>query len=199
MAKAAKQVSEIDRLIELASDAKSPATKAPVHLIDAEGERPSRALSLEDRKDPRPSMWRALLQLRVLLPYVAKVLPLVERGLLGTNISGQAFSGHAMPGQHGAQADTSRFDRGIAEVEGAHRDLTAVVKTQTGEIKFLQEQVTWLSESLEKNAFAQQELIAGMASLKKSITIAAVILAVLLGALFGLVAVAAFGNGFHAG
>ena len=63
-------------------------------------------------------MWRLLIQLRVLLPYLAKVLPLVERSLLGTNITG-----HAAP-----TIDTSNLDRGIAGVGEAQRDLKTAVK-----------------------------------------------------------------------
>src|SRR5271169_6796589 len=121
MSKSSNQVSEIDRLIELASDDRPPGPVVADHPVSA-----TRTLSLEDQKDPSPSMWRVLLQLRVLLPYLAKVLPLVERGLLGTNITGQAPS-----------VDTSHFDRGIAATQAAQRDMSSALASQSADIKLL--------------------------------------------------------------
>src|SRR5271169_3489279 len=134
MSKSSKPVSEIDRLIELASDERPPGLAIANDPIVS-----THALSLEDQKDPRPSMWRVLLQLRVLLPHLAKVLPLIERGLLGTNFTGQA-----------ASVDTSHFDRGIDATQNAQREISRALKAQTADIKFLQEQLTWLSKSMEK-------------------------------------------------
>jgi hypothetical protein len=173
MSKAA--VSEIDRLIELASDEKprSPVTTG----IPGNS---SYSLSLEDRKDPRPSMWRVLLQLRVLLPYLSRVLPLLERGVLGTNVLSGA------PGvQH--KLDTTHFDEGLSGIEDAHKDLSVQLKSQASEIKFLQEQVGWLSKSLEKDALRQEETAAAIASLRRLVTILAVIGMILMAALIAVV------------
>ncbi len=175
MSKSAKPVSEIDRLIELASDEKPRvAVEAP----------PQHSLSLENEKDSSPSMWRVLLQLRVLLPYLAKVLPLVERGLLGTNITGQ------LTPQGASKADTSNLEREIAGVGEAQRDLNTAVKAQTAELRELQEQVAVLAKSVEKNQLIHEEMAAGLSALKKltetfvTITIALLlILTVLVGLL----------------
>src|SRR5271168_3518292 len=171
MSKSSKPVSEIDRLIELASDERPP---GPVIADDPVSS--THALSLEDQKDPHPSMWRVLLQLRVLLPYLAKVLPLLERGLLGTNITG-----------HAASVDTSHFDRGIAATQAAQRDISAGLKTQTADIKFLQEQLTWLSKSLEKETLQREKLAETLDLLLKLVKIWAMAIFVLLVALIGLV------------
>jgi hypothetical protein len=187
MSKSSKQVSEIDRLIELASDEKPPAVDHPAQ--------PSRALSLEDPKDP-PSMWRMLLQLRVLLPYLVKVLPLIERGLLGTNITGAAAN--AISGSS-ARLDTSHFDRSIAATQAGQRDLESVLKAQSNEIKFMQEQFAWLSKSLEKETLQQEQMAAQLTALKKQVTLAAIAIAALLATLIGLVAFALFSRAFHAG
>src|SRR5208282_2873575 len=104
-------LSEIDRLIELASDEKP---RAAVEAL------PQHSLSLENQKESGPSMWRVLIQLRVLLPYLAKVLPLVERAVLGTNITGQAAPA----------IDTSNLDRGIAGVGEAQRDMKTALNAQ---------------------------------------------------------------------
>jgi hypothetical protein len=178
MSKASKPVSEIDRLIELASDEKP---RAAVRTVDAPSEH---SLSLENQKDSSPSMWRVLIQLRVLLPYLAKVLPLVERGLLGTNITG-----HAAP-----TIDTSNLDRGIAGVGEAQRDLKTALNAQAAELQLLQEQVTGLTHSVEKGLLLHEEISSNLASLRKLVTASVWVIFVLLAALIGLVAYSIFGH-----
>ena len=179
MTKSAKPTSEIDRLIELASDDK------PAKVVAGnEFDQPTHSLSLEDQKDPRPSMWRVLLQLRVLMPYLAKLLPLVERGLLGTNITGHPA----------ASLDTSKLDRGIAGVGEAQRDLNMAVKAQSTEIHVLREQVRALATSVEKDLMLNQENAASLASLRKLVTTAVWVIFVLLALLIALVAFAVFGH-----
>jgi len=164
MSKSAKPLSEIDRLIELASDEK------PCAAVEA---LPQHSLSLENQKESGPSMWRVLIQLRVLLPYLAKVLPLVERAVLGTNITGQAA----------AAIDTSNLDRGIAGVGEAQRDLNTAVKAQTAELRELQEQVALLTKSVEKNQALNEEIAASLSAFKKltetSVTVTIALLLIL--------------------
>jgi hypothetical protein len=182
--KASGQVSEIDRLIELASDEKphsSPRSSKIEEISASRGRSSNHALSLEDRKEPAPSMWRVLLQLRVLLPYLARVLPLLERGVLGTNVLGGGGASHA------PSADTSRFDRGIEDLQGAHRDLTTLLKSQTADIQQLQEQMTWLSRSLELETQRQEEISESVAALRRLVRAWAILVTVLLVALLGAV------------
>jgi len=180
MSKPAKPVSEIDRLIELASDDKPP---AKVEAL------PQLSVSLENQKDSGPSMWRVLIQLRVLLPYLAKILPLVERGLLGTNITG-----HAAP-----TIDTRNLDRGIAGVSEAQRDLNTAVKAQTAELHLLQEQIALLTRSVEKELLIHDENAANLGSLRKLVTVSVWVIFVLLVVLIALVAFANFGHSVRLG
>ncbi len=105
----------VDRLIELAREDKSgpkAAMPIPAHLPTD--------LSLEDQKDPRPSMWRSLLQLRVLLPYVSRLLPLLDSGFA-----------HA--------PDTRHLDQSVAEVQAGNRELSQQVLDQTVLVKRVEE------------------------------------------------------------
>jgi len=164
MSKSTKPLSEIDRLIELASDEKP---RAAVQAL------PQHSLSLENEKDSGPSMWRVLLQLRVLLPYLARVLPLVERGLLGTNITGQSAQ----------KIETSNLDRGITEVGEAQRDLNNAVKAQTAELRELQEKVAVLTKSVEESRARHEEMDVSLSALKKltetSVTVTIALLLIL--------------------
>jgi hypothetical protein len=181
MARTSSPKSEIDRLIDLASSNATPG-RAAEEIPPAPHESSNRSLSLEDQKDPRPSMWRVLLQLRVLLPYLARVLPLLERGLLGTAVlsgGGNAPAGH----------DTSHFDREFEELQGANRDLTQQLrelanlsKSQIVEIQSLQDQVSAVNASVEKASRRHTEIAESIESLDKRVKGWAIaILVVLLG------------------
>jgi hypothetical protein len=170
MGKPSNHVSEIDRLIELASGPKATPADEPKNAV--------RALAVEDPKNP--PMWRLLLQMRTLLPYISKILPLVERGLLGTNISGQ-LAQHAV-----VNLDMSQVERRIGGVEEAQRDLNTIVKAQTVDIKILQEQVASMADSLEKNMRRQNEIAEQITGLEKLAKTWAVIVVVLLGMVVGL-------------
>src|SRR5271170_5749412 len=183
MNKSSKPASEIDRLIELASDEKPHGATLADDPVSS-----TNALSLEDQKDPRPSMWRVLLQLRVLLPHLVKALPLIERGLLGTNFTGQA-----------ASVDTSHFDRGIAATQAAQRDISGALKTQTAEIKFMQGQLDSLSRSLEQETLQREQIAETLASLVKLVKTWAIAVLVLLATLIGLVGFALLEHTFKAG
>jgi len=179
MSKAAKPLSEIDRLIELASDEK------PRAAAQAADPAPQHSLSLESQKDPGPSMWRVLIQLRVLLPYLARVLPLVERGLLGTNLTG-----YAAPG-----IDTSNLERGIAGVSEAQRDLKTALNAQADELHLLQEQVAMLTRAVDKDLLLNEELATNLASLRKLAIASIWVVFALLAVLIALVAYPIFGHG----
>jgi hypothetical protein len=162
------QPSEIDRLIQLASDEKprsAVVTEIPL--------KQNRLLPVEDEKGAQPSMWRVLLQLRTLLPHLVRVLPLLERGILGTNVLGNL--GSVQP-----RLDTSRFDESLAGLEDAHKDLNVQLKNQVSEIKLLQEQVNWLRKSEERNSLQLQEIAASLLSLRKMVLTAAILGGILL-------------------
>jgi hypothetical protein len=182
MSRTSKPVSEIDRLIELASD------EMPHAAVDAADTLPQHSLSLENQKDASPSMWRVLIQLRVLLPYLAKVLPLVERGLLGTNITGQSA----------AKIDTGNLERGIEGVGDAQRDLKTAVTAQAADLRLLQEQVALLTTSVEKNLLLSEETAASLSALRKlTATYVAVTIGLLI-VIIGLLAFVIFGHHFGA-
>jgi hypothetical protein len=141
--------SAVDRLIHLARKEKVPG-KTSVQL------------ALEDPGVTRPPMWRALLQLRVLLPYVGRLLPLLE----GTSAS---------PG-------SQEFRHGIAEVLTSHRDLRLQMQDHAIQLKRVEEQLTRLRETSERNDFERAEQAEDIRSVRR-------LLRILLGAVAGLLAI----------
>lgn len=172
--KGSAQLSEIDRLIELAREDKPAVLAAEAPPSNGRSSNPP--LALEERKDAGPSMWRVLLQLRTLLPYLTRILPLLERAVLGTNVLGNSSS---------AGGGTSRFDRGIEDLHAGHRDLMTQLKNQNNDLKQLQEQMTWLTRSLELETQRQGEISENIASLKQLVRTWGIVLAALLAVLAG--------------
>ena len=179
-APAPEQVSEIDRLIELASD-KEP-RPLPPQVSPAANGTSGQSSALEERKDTG-SMWRLLLQLRTLVPHLARVLPLLERAVLGTNVL-------SPPAQ--TNMDMGRFDKGIEGLHEAHRDLSTQLKNQTADIKQLQDQMTWLSRSLELETQRQEEISESVAALRRLVRAWGIVVGVLLVLLIGAVVFLAF-------
>lgn len=118
-------------------------------------------------------MWRSLLQLRVLLPYVSRLLPLLEGGFA-----------HA--------PDTRHLDRSVAEVQAANRELSQQVLDQTALVKRVEEQLSKLRETIERNAVDAQELSQTLRLLQKAVRTTATVNIGLLVLLVGLVAYSIF-------
>src|SRR3984885_13004129 len=81
-------------------------------------------LSLEKaEKGSHRSMWELLLQLRVLLPYLARLVPLLDRGLLKTS------------------PDLSELTKGIAGIQDGSRDLEVQARNQALQLERIEQQM----------------------------------------------------------
>ena len=122
-------------------------------------------------------MWQILLQLRVLLPYLSRLLPLLEGTLARSGTARSAIN-----------IDTSHFEQSLSVIESAHRDLGLQVQTQTSQIKHMQEQLTWLSTAVERDALKNDEIAIAVQTLARSLRIMLVVTSLLLLILIGMVA-----------
>lgn len=138
----------VSRLIELASEGK------PQHDTD---------LALEAPKEAgRNSMWKILLQLKPLLPYLTRMLPLLE--LVGA-------------GQQQNAGLTRELRESISGMQAGQGDLRTAIDDQALQLKQLEEQIIRTRELTEKTNL----LVAGkIDSLSKQIWGIGAALAVLL-------------------
>lgn len=136
--------------------------------IEPAAEAPS-TRDLTHKEDKSPSMWRVLLQLRVLLPYLSRLVPLLD---------GSAAQ---------VTAQTHEFQHGLTEVQSGHRELRVQLQDQTVQLKRVEEQLERLRETTERNTLEQQELIEDLKSFAGSIKALAALGFVLLLANGGLV------------
>jgi ABC-type multidrug transport system fused ATPase/permease subunit len=123
---------------------------------------------LTHKEDKSPSMWRVLLQLRVLLPYLSRLVPLLD----GT--------------AHQSAAQSHELHQGLADVQSGHREVRTHLQEQTLQMKRVEEQLERLRETTERNTLEQQELIEDLKSFAGTVKTVAVLGVVLLLANTGL-------------
>jgi hypothetical protein len=119
--------------------------------------------ALEDSKSSASSLWRTLMNLRLLLPYVAKLLPLLDGSVA------PAFTPPAP-----VKADLSELHQSFEEVNRAfldlqagHKDIRSHVQEQAVQLKRIDEQLVRLRDSTERNTMEHQELVEDLRSASK--------------------------------
>jgi hypothetical protein len=124
---------------------------------------PSPPLSLEKaEKGSHRSMWELLLQLRVLLPYLVRLLPLLDRGLL-------------KPPQ-----EFTEVTQGITEMRTSHRDLEVQARNQALQLERIEQQMGRLRTVHENSIEESRRLAAEIRSLRRGLLIMASVMVALL-------------------
>jgi hypothetical protein len=160
----------VDRLIDLGSD-KSEKKLAELPPRDPDASDPP--------KDK--SMWKILLQLRPFLPYLTRLVPVLDVAL--------------GPLQHAGMSHEVResIAQSTAKIQAIQRDLSAAVTSAVGQqavqLTRLEEEVTRLRETAEIQARAQTLLIEDLRSLGRLFRFAIIGGAILLVALIGMSAI----------
>ena len=140
--------SAVDRLIELASDEK-PSAPSPKEIERTPPE--FFVNGPDDGKDMEENpMWKMLLQFKGVLPYVARLLPLLDLG-----------ASHAQ-----TSALSTEVKHQVGELQTSQRDLRLTLQDQTLQLKRFEEQVTRMREATEKNAFEHSELVEDVKSIQ---------------------------------
>ncbi len=120
-------------------------------------------LSLQKvEKGSHRSMWEVLLQLRVLLPYLGRLLPLLDPGM-------------SKPGP-----DLTELTNGIAAMQTGSRDLEVQVRNQAFQLERIEQQMGRLRVVHENSIEESRRLFADVRSLRRWILIMAIVIVVLL-------------------
>jgi hypothetical protein len=159
--------SAVDRLIALAQQKPARASTTSEELTELE----TVPLGLPSPRELEHNpMWKALLQLRVFLPYVARLLemssPSQQSGALTTELR-------------------SEVRQSVGALESSHRDLRLAVQDQTVEIKRIEETAIRTREATERNALEVTELAEDVRSMRSLVKTALVILVLLFLSLIG--------------
>jgi hypothetical protein len=120
-------------------------------------------LSLEKaEKGSHRSMWELLLQLRVLVPYLVRIVPLLDRGLLK------------------ASPDITELTKGIAEMQNGSRDLEVQARNQALQLERIEQQLARLRVVQENDLEDSRRLSSEIQSLRSLLFAMAILLVVLL-------------------
>jgi hypothetical protein len=127
-------------------------------------------LSLEKvEKGSHRSMWEVLLQLRVLLPYVGRLLPLLE------------------PSMFKSGPDLTELTNGIAAMQTGSRDLEVQARNQAFQLERIEQQMSRLRVVHENSIEESRRLFDDVRSLRRWMLVMAVVMVVLLLATAGMV------------
>ncbi len=120
-------------------------------------------------KGSHRSMWEVLLQLRVLLPYVGRLLPLLE------------------PGMFKSGPDLTELTNGIAAMQTSSRDLEVQARNQAFQLERIEQQMSRLRVVHENSIEESRRLFDHVRSLRRWMLVMAVVMVVLLLATAGMV------------
>jgi hypothetical protein len=134
----------------------SEATLPPLSLQKAE-------------KGSHRSMWELLLQLRVVLPYLARLVPLLDRGILK------------------AAPDLTEVTKGVAAMQTSSRDLEVQARNQALQLERIEQQMGRLRVVHENSIEESRKLVAEISALRRVFLTMSIVMAVLLGATVGMV------------
>ncbi len=154
----------------------------PCHALMAKKLNPDTAseatqptLSLEKaEKGSHRSMWELLLQLRVVLPYLARLVPLLDPLLDGAILS--------KPGP-----DLTELNKGLATMQTSSRDLEVQARNQALQLERIEEQMGRLRVVQENSMEESRKLSAEISALRRVFLTMSIVMAVLLGATVGMV------------
>jgi hypothetical protein len=142
-------------------------------IPDPVAEAASPSLSLEKaEKGSHRSMWELLLQLRVLLPYLARLAPLLDRGI---------DRGVVKP-----SPELSELTKGIAVMQTSSRDLEVQARNQALQLERIEQQMAALRVVHENSLEESRILFAELRSFRRSIFAIALVMVVLLAACVGM-------------
>jgi hypothetical protein len=145
---------------------------------------PGRALTSQSSAPPpagqRTGLQRAVGALRTALPYVQRILPLLD-GNIGT-----AVSNILNPRPHPAPpppppVNLAPIEKGLTELQTQHRELRDQVVEQNASLKRVEDHLEMVREATDRNTLEQQELLEDLKSVGNKVNIVAVIALGLLG------------------
>lgn len=129
---------------------------------------PSLALEKAEKRSHR-SMWELLLQLRVILPYLARLVPLLD------------------PGIPKAGPDLTELTKAFAAVQTSSRDLEVQARNQALQLERIEQQMGRLLVVHENSMEESRKLVAEISSLRRIFLAMSIVMALLLGATVGMV------------
>jgi hypothetical protein len=136
---------------------------------------------LDDPAQPS-SLQRAVKGVRMALPFVQKVLPLLDGQVIATlaNLLAPRPAAPAPP------ANLAPLENGLAEMQTQQRKLREQMTEQNASLKKVEDRLEMVREATDRNTLEQQELLDDLKSVRRKLTVFAVFAFLLLLASVGL-------------
>ncbi len=142
-----------------------------------------RSLSSSTTPAPQAStLQRAVNVLRVALPFVQRMLPLLD-GNIGTAVANilNPPPPPAPPPPPPVEVDLAPIEAGLAELRTQHRDLHDQVAEQNVSLKHVEDKLEMVREATDRNTLEQQELLEDLKAVGSKVNLVAIIALGLLG------------------
>jgi hypothetical protein len=121
---------------------------------------PGRALantSAADSMDGPSGLQRAVSAMRSALPFVQKILPLLD-GNIATVVANM-FAPHHHPVPPPPPVNLAPIEDGLVELQNQHKELRDQVVEQNTSLKRVEDQLEMVREATDRNTLEQQELL----------------------------------------
>jgi hypothetical protein len=145
-----------------------PIMKKDRKLNDLSGSEVPPTLSLaKAEKGSHRSMWELLLQLRVLLPYLSHLAPLLERSSKGS-------------------AERNELSRGVAGIQTGSRELETLSRNHSLQLERVEEQLIHLQADHQRTVLETRSFFAEMRAFRLWMLRITLAIAILVGAVAGM-------------
>lgn len=122
---------------------------------------------------------RAVNLIRMAIPFVQKILPLLD-GNIVTTVS-NILTPPPPPPPPAPAVDLAPFEKGLAEIQAQHRELREQFVEQNSSLKRVEDQLELVREATDRNTLEQQELLEDLKSVGNKVNLVAIIAIGLLG------------------
>jgi hypothetical protein len=123
---------------------------------------------------PSSSLQRAVNALRLALPFVQRIMPLLEGNV--ANTVSKVLAQHPHPHTPlPPPVNLVPIENGLAELQAEHRDLRDQVVEQNSSLKRVEDQLDMVREATDRNTLEQQELLEDLKSVGNKVNIVALV------------------------
>lgn len=137
---------------------------------------PGRALGGAPASEDEPSsLQRAVSALRSALPFVQRILPLLDGNIASTVSNLLTPHAHPQAPPPSAKLDLVPIEDGLAELQSQHQNLREQVMEQNNSLKRVEDQLEMVREATDRNTLEQQELLEDLKAFGNKVKIVAVI------------------------
>jgi hypothetical protein len=141
---------------------------------------------LDDPNFPKSGLQRAINAVRSTLPFVTRLLPLLDGNFVTAVSALVAPQPSHHPPPPPVRVDLEPVERGLAEVRNSHRELRTQVQEQVTSLKRVEDQLERVREATDRNTLEQQEMVEDLRAVGSRVSTLAIVGLVLLLASLGM-------------